>query len=78
MALVGTTSLPMLLDLFEAGKLNITPMVTHGMRARRSDILKQSANKEFSPDFKFVDVERAYEVFGKAAETKALKVNIEM
>jgi len=58
MALVGTTSLPMLLDLFEAGKLDVARMVTH--------------------DFKFADVERAYEVFGKAAETKALKVNIEM
>ena len=78
MALVGTTSLPMLLDLFEAGKLDIAPMVTHGMRARRSHILKQSADKGNYPDFKFADVERAYEVFGKAAETKALKVNIEM
>ena len=78
MALVGTTSLPMLLDLFEAGKLDVAPMVTHGMRARRSYILKQSADKEFSPDFKFADVEKAYEVFGKAAETNALKVNIEM
>jgi hypothetical protein len=46
MALVGTTSLPMLLDLFEAGKLDVAPMVTHGMRARRSYILKQSADKE--------------------------------
>ena len=47
MALVGTTSLLMLLDLFEAGKLDIAPMVTHGMRARRSYILKQPTDKEF-------------------------------
>jgi hypothetical protein len=30
MALVGTSSLPMLLDLFGAGKLDVSPMVTHG------------------------------------------------
>ena len=36
------------------------------------------ADKEFALDFKFSEVERAYDVFGRAAETKALKVNIEM
>lgn len=28
-------------------------------------------------DFKFSEIEKAYDVFGRAAETKALKVNIE-
>jgi hypothetical protein len=46
MALVGTTSLPMLLDLFEAGKLDVARMVTHGMTASCLYIMKQSANKE--------------------------------
>jgi len=29
-------------------------------------------------DFKFADIMKAYDTFGKAAETGALKVNIEM
>jgi hypothetical protein len=36
MALVGTSSLPMLLELFGAGKLDVSPMVTHGKRIQRS------------------------------------------
>jgi alcohol dehydrogenase len=28
-------------------------------------------------DFKFSEIEKAYDIFGRAAETKALKVNIE-
>jgi len=58
MALVGTSTLPMLLKLFAAQKLNLSSMITH--------------------DFKFSEIEKAYDVFGKAAENKALKVNIEM
>lgn len=30
-----------------------------------------------NPDFKFSQIEEAYDVFTRAAETKALKVNIE-
>ena len=30
-----------------------------------------------SIDFKFSEIEKAYDVFGKAAENKSLKVNIE-
>lgn len=29
------------------------------------------------PDFKFSQIEKAYETFSRAAETKSLKVNIE-
>lgn len=36
------------------------------------------ADEEPCIDFKFAEVEKAYDVFGRAAETKALKVNIEM
>jgi alcohol dehydrogenase len=28
-------------------------------------------------DFKFSEIEKAYDIFGRASETKALKVNIE-
>jgi len=58
MALVNTSTLPMLLKLFRAGKLNTQDMITH--------------------DFKFRDILKAYDTFGKASETGALKVNIEM
>ncbi|PVH88097.1 GroES-like protein [Cadophora sp. DSE1049] len=58
MALVNTSTLPMLMKLFEAGKLNTKEMITH--------------------DFKFSEMLKAYDTFGKASETGALKVNIEM
>jgi alcohol dehydrogenase len=77
MALVGTSSLPMLLDLFGAGKLDVSPMVTHGKRIRRLCVLAGVLTRSLQ-DFKFAEVEKAYDVFGRAAETKALKVNIEM
>ncbi|KAK3704881.1 hypothetical protein LTR37_013572 [Vermiconidia calcicola] len=57
MALVSSHTIPMLLDLMKAGKLDTSPLITH--------------------DFKFDEIEKAYDVFGRAAETKALKVNIE-
>ncbi|KAK3074240.1 hypothetical protein LTR53_003463 [Teratosphaeriaceae sp. CCFEE 6253] len=57
MALVSAHTIPMLLELFAAGKLDTAALVTH--------------------DFKFDQIEEAYDVFGRAAETKALKVNIE-
>ncbi|KAK3686446.1 hypothetical protein LTR37_019834, partial [Vermiconidia calcicola] len=57
MALVSSHTIPMLLDLMKAGKLDTSPLITH--------------------DFKFSEIEKAYDVFGRAAETKALKVNIE-
>jgi hypothetical protein len=46
-ALVGTSSLPMLLDLFEAGKLKISPMITHGKRSGHSYILKGKLTLHF-------------------------------
>ncbi|KAH7370514.1 chaperonin 10-like protein [Rhexocercosporidium sp. MPI-PUGE-AT-0058] len=58
MALVNPSTLPMLMKLFEAGKLNTKAMTTH--------------------DFKFSEMLKAYDTFGKASETGALKVNIEM
>jgi alcohol dehydrogenase len=57
MALVSAHTIPMLLELFQAGKIDTSVMITH--------------------DFKFDEVEKAYDVFGRAAETEALKVNIE-
>ncbi|KAK5686396.1 hypothetical protein LTS10_002514 [Elasticomyces elasticus] len=57
MALVSAHTIPLLLELFAAGKLDTSAMITH--------------------DFKFDDIEKAYDVFERAAETKALKVNIE-
>jgi len=57
MALVSTHTLPMLLELEAAGRLDASALITH--------------------DFKFSDIEKAYDVFGRAAETGALKVNIE-
>nr|OQO20600.1 hypothetical protein B0A51_12194 [Rachicladosporium sp. CCFEE 5018]OQO22643.1 hypothetical protein B0A51_09947 [Rachicladosporium sp. CCFEE 5018]OQO26004.1 hypothetical protein B0A51_08832 [Rachicladosporium sp. CCFEE 5018] len=57
MALVSTHTIPMLLELAAAGKLDTSALITH--------------------DFKFNEIEKAYDIFGRAAETKSLKVNIE-
>ncbi|CAN9376434.1 unnamed protein product [Alternaria sp. RS040] len=57
MALVSAHTIPTLLNLFAAGKIDASAMVTH--------------------DFKFSDIEKAYDHFGRAAETKSLKVSIE-
>ncbi|KAK4983623.1 hypothetical protein LTR66_004617 [Elasticomyces elasticus] len=56
--LVDAAATPMLLKLYEAGKLQTSSLVTH--------------------DFAFSDMVKAYDVFGKAAEHGALKLNIEM
>ena len=58
MALVSSHTIPMLLDLFAAGRL-------------------EGAKNFVTHDFKFSQIEEAYDVFKRAAETKALKVNIE-
>ncbi|KAK5175802.1 uncharacterized protein LTR77_000942 [Saxophila tyrrhenica] len=57
MALVSSHTIPLLLELMSAGKLDTSALITH--------------------DFKFSEIEKAYDIFGRAAETKALKVNIE-
>ncbi|SMQ50305.1 unnamed protein product [Zymoseptoria tritici ST99CH_3D7] len=57
MALVSAHTIPQLLELMTAGKLDASDMVSH--------------------DFKFSQIEEAYDFFGRAAETKSLKVNIE-
>ncbi|KAK4554468.1 hypothetical protein LTR86_008322 [Recurvomyces mirabilis] len=57
MALVSAHTIPQLLDLNSAGKLDTSAMITH--------------------DFKFSEIEKAYDIFSRAAETKSLKVNIE-
>ena len=57
MALVSAYTIPTLLDLYAAGKIDAKDMVTH--------------------DFKFSEIEKAYDVFSRAAETKSLKVNID-
>ncbi|CAK1363997.1 L-threonine 3-dehydrogenase [Cercospora beticola] len=57
MALVSAHTIPTLLDLAAAGKIDASAMVTH--------------------DFKFKDIEKAYDHFSRAGETKSLKVSIE-
>lgn len=57
MALVSAHTIPTLLDLYAAGKIDASDMITH--------------------DFKFSEIEKAYDVFSNAAHTKSLKVNIE-
>ncbi|KAF2163907.1 hypothetical protein M409DRAFT_68167 [Zasmidium cellare ATCC 36951] len=57
MALVSAHTIPTLLDLYAAGKIDASDMITH--------------------DFKFSEIEKAYDVFSRAADTKSLKVNIE-
>jgi alcohol dehydrogenase len=75
-ALVSASTIPMLLKLFTAGKLPTEEMITHGKRqAIHSRTI--SADDE-AIDFKFKDIMKAYETFTRAAETGALKMNIEM
>ncbi|KAK2786214.1 hypothetical protein FQN52_007964 [Onygenales sp. PD_12] len=56
--LVDTVTTPMLLKLFQAGRLDVAELATHR--------------------FEFKDGEKAYDVFGAAAEHKALKVIMKM
>jgi hypothetical protein len=66
----------MLLKLFEAGKLPTREMITHGRR-RGINLKTTSADNE-TIDYKFKDIIKAYDTFTRAAETGALKMNIEM
>lgn len=73
--LVDAVVTPMLLRLYEAGKLPTSALVTHG----KFLLVVQGvyANTRVL-DFPFKDIVKAYGVFGKAAEHSALKLNIEM
>ena len=75
MALVSSHTIPLLLQLQEAGKLDTSMMVTHGMSLHLP--LERRNPDMHAADFKFSQIEEAYDVFTRAAETKALKVNIE-
>lgn len=64
-----------MLELNTAGKLDTNALITHGMSYILSFYYCRVADG--GPDFNFSEIEKAYDVFGRAAETKALKVNIE-
>lgn len=76
MALVSSYTIPLLLDLMTAGRLDTSALVTHGKRYR---CLRYAFRRKLTwlEDFKFSEIEKAYDIFGRAAETKALKVNVE-
>lgn len=74
MALVSAHTIPTLLDLMAAGKLDASAMITHGMFACYKLWL---VTDHGGVDFKFTQIEEAYDTFSRAAETKSLKVNIE-
>ncbi|KAG9195887.1 alcohol dehydrogenase [Alternaria panax] len=57
MALVSAHTILTLLELFAAGKIDASAMVTH--------------------DFRFSEIEKAYDHFRRVAETRSLKVSIE-
>lgn len=73
MALVSAHTIPTLLDLYAAGKIDASDMITHGKSL--FNIKRLMLN--LGPDFKFSEIEKAYDVFSRAADTKSLKVNIE-
>jgi alcohol dehydrogenase len=75
-ALVSAHTIPMLLKLFEAGKLPTEEMITHGRRWEMN-LKTTSANKRMI-DYNFKDIMKAYDTFTRASETGALKMNIEM
>jgi alcohol dehydrogenase len=74
---VDTVSTPMLLKLVQSGKFNPSELITHS----KPPIIgsnSYSSLKGFTLEFKFSDMEKAYETFGAAAQHDALKVLIEM
>lgn len=89
MGLVSTHTIPRILDLLSVGKLETAAlMVTHGkFRDHRIPAIhlhrdlpydhKLTATALSLLDFTFEEIQTAYDVFQRAAETNALKVNIE-
>jgi len=75
MALVSSYTIPLLLELNKAGKINTEDLITHGKQQTQSNDQTRS-NCCRTADFKFSEIEKAYDIFGKAAENKALKMNI--
>lgn len=76
--LLDTTSTPILLKLVQSGKLDPSKLITHS-KAPLLPVTTSTANHlSFHLDFKFDDVEQAYETFATASKHKALKVLIEM
>lgn len=76
MALVSSHTIPLLLELNKAGKINTNELITHGKLSVNPFALRSPLTCH-RPDFKFSEIEKAYDTFGRAAETKALKMNIE-
>ena len=75
MALVSSYTIPLLLELNKAGKINTEELITHGKhQCQRCG--RHRSNWCGFIDFKFSEIEKAYDIFGKAAENKALKMNI--
>lgn len=81
--LVDAVSTPMLLKLVESGKLDASKLITH-RKYRSIDPYLNSAISlpnhlmRKQPGFKFSEIEKAYEIFGKAAQHQCLKVIIDM
>jgi len=75
MALVSSYTIPLLLELNKAGKINTEDLITHGKQQPQVGVQTLS-NRCCGADFKFSEIEKAYDIFGKAAENKALKMNI--
>ena len=64
----------MLLKLYRNKKINVEHLITHGQFYLHGRLILADTNVA---DFKFSEVLKAYDVFGRAAETGALKVHIE-
>lgn len=81
-SLVDTVSAPMLLGLVKSGKLDPTKLVTHSMAflppLSSVTVLWAATDRICDTEFKFEEIEKAYQTFGNAAKHDCLKVLIEM
>lgn len=76
MALVSTHTIPRLLDLLSAGRLDTAGlMVTHGQYSFFL-FFPGEASADFAAEFRFSEIEKAYDVFGNAGKTGAMKISI--
>lgn len=79
-SLVDTVSAPMLLGLVKSGKLDPGKLVTHSkaLSTHHSETNWHQLTIFCDAEFKFEEIEKAYETFGNAAKHECLKVLIEM
>lgn len=68
----------MLLKLVEAGKIDPSSLITHSTSRTSIPLRDDLANARTLVEFRFEDIEGAYQVFGAAAQNEATKVVIEM